>query len=434
MKILLSAYSCEPGKGSERGVGWNVAKAVAQYHEVWVLTRPDESRETIEAELIRNPEPNLHFVYFNLPILGSMWKWGFGLMQLHYYLWQIQAYVVARRLHQEINFDLAHHITFVKYSRPSFLAFLPIPLVWGPVGGGEFAPKAFWQDFSLKNKIYELVRLLACWIFEFDPFVRFTAKNSVVVKTTTEDTAARVRSMGVKNVSVELAISLLSEEITTLARYALPGKTPIRFISIGRLLHWKGFHLGLQAFAQANLPDAEYWIVGNGLEKQALQQMTAMLKISHQVKFWGELSREETLQKLGECTALIHPSLHDSGAGVCLEAMAAGRPVICLDLGGPAVQVASDTGFKVTATTPKQAVREMSKVIAQLAGDRELQQRMGEAGRRRVNEVFNWEIKGRNLAKLYQEIATQSHLKNLSVPLATISTFTSNQPSSHSSP
>jgi hypothetical protein len=34
MKVLLSAYSCEHSKGSERGVGWNVAREVAKYHEV----------------------------------------------------------------------------------------------------------------------------------------------------------------------------------------------------------------------------------------------------------------------------------------------------------------------------------------------------------------------------------------------------------------
>jgi len=415
MKILLSAYSCEPGQGSERGVGWNVVKAVAKHHQVWVLTRPDEGKETIEAELTCNPEPNLHFVYFNLPIFGSMWKWGFGLMQLHYYLWQIQAYFVARRLHQQIGFDIAHHVTFVKYSRPSFLAFLPIPLLWGPVGGGEFAPKAFWKDFSLKSKIHEVVRLLACWVFELDPFVRLTAQRSAAVKAATEDTAIRVRRMGAKNVAVELAIALLDEEIAALAQYALPGNSPIRFISVGRLLHWKGFHLGLRAFAQANLPHAEYWIVGNGSERQALEEMAAMLNISHQVKFWGELPREETLQKLSECTALIHPSLHDSGAGVCLEAMAVGRPVICLDLGGPAVQVASDTGFKVAASTPEQAVKELSEAIARLAGDRDLQQRMGQAGRKRVSEIFNWQVKGCELAKLYQGLATPSQLENLSL-------------------
>ncbi|MDD1437846.1 glycosyltransferase family 4 protein, partial [Dolichospermum sp. ST_sed10] len=286
--------------------------------------------------------------------------------------------------------------------------------------------KAFWKDFSLKSKIHEQARLLACWIFESDPFVRFPAKRSLVAKATTEDTAARMRNMGAKQVSIELAIGLLKEEITTLAQYPLPNKIPIRFISIGRLLHWKGFHLGLRAFAQANLPDAEYWIVGNGAERQTLEQMAVTLNISHQIKFWGELSRAETLQKLSECMVLIHPSLHDSGAGVCLEAMAAGRPVICLDLAGPAVQVASDTGFKVAASTPEQAVRELSQAIARLARDGNLQQRMGEAGRKRVSELFNWEVKGRDLANLYEEIITQSQVKTLSAPSAAISTAINN--------
>ena len=122
MKILISAYSCEPGRGSEPGVGWNVVRAIAEHHEVWVLTRPDESKEIIEAELARNPVPNLHFVYFTLPFWKDSLRWGqSGAMQIHYYLWQIQAYFIARKLHREIGFDLTHHVTFVKYSTPSFL-------------------------------------------------------------------------------------------------------------------------------------------------------------------------------------------------------------------------------------------------------------------------------------------------------------------------
>ena len=68
MKILISAYSCEPGRGSERGVGWNVAREVARSHEVWVLTRPEDSKEENAAELAANPVTNLHYVYFTLPI------------------------------------------------------------------------------------------------------------------------------------------------------------------------------------------------------------------------------------------------------------------------------------------------------------------------------------------------------------------------------
>lgn len=152
MKILMSAYSCEPGRGSEPGVGWNVVREVAKHHEVWVLTRPDESKAVIEAELARNPVPNLHFVYFTLPFWKDSLRLGqSGAMQIHYYLWQIQAYFVAQRLHREIGFDVVHHVTFVKYSTPCFLSLLPVPLVWGPVGGGESAP-----DPSGKTSVHEL--------------------------------------------------------------------------------------------------------------------------------------------------------------------------------------------------------------------------------------------------------------------------------------
>lgn len=405
MKVLISAYSCEPRRGSEPGVGWNVARALAKHHEVWVLTRPDESKDVIEAELARNPVPNMHFVYFTTPILGNIWRLGqSGIMQIHYYFWQIIAYFIARRLHREIGFDVAQHVTFVKYSSPSFLSLLPVPFIWGPVGGGESAPKAFWQDFNLNNKIYETFRILVREIGERDPFTRLTARRSAVAHATTEDTAKRVRKMGCSHVQILSESGLSQEEIESLAQFPLPDVSPVRFISMGRLLHWKGFHLGLRAFAQANLPDAEYWIVGNGPEWKRLQSLADDLGITHQVKFWGQLPRAETLGKLAECQVLVHPSLHDSGGWVCLEAMGAGRPVICLDLGGPAQQVTEETGFKVPAITLKQTITHMAAVMVQVSGDAELRVRMGQAGQRRVREIYSWEAKGRLLTHLYEKL------------------------------
>lgn len=38
MKILVSAYACEPGKGSEPGVGWSFVNELAKKHNVTVLT------------------------------------------------------------------------------------------------------------------------------------------------------------------------------------------------------------------------------------------------------------------------------------------------------------------------------------------------------------------------------------------------------------
>jgi glycosyltransferase involved in cell wall biosynthesis len=405
MKILISAYSCEPGRGSEPGVGWNIAREIAKYHEVWVLTRSDESQEIIEAELTRNPVPNLHFVYFTLPFWKDSLRWGqSGAMQIHYYLWQIQAYFVARRLHREIGFNIIHHVTFVKYSSPSFLSLLPVPFIWGPVGGGESAPKSFWQDFSWRAKAYEIARNFVRGFGELDPFVHLTAKKSAVVRATTEDTAQRLYRMGVNHVDVLPESGLPEEEIARLGEYTMPDSFPIRFISMGRLLHWKGFHLGLRAFAQANLANAEYWIIGDGPESERLQSLAEKLGITQRVKFCGRLPREQTLSKLEECHILVHPSLHDSGGWVCMEAMAAGRPVICLNLGGPAVQVTKETGFKIPASNREQAVQGLAQAMIRLAENSDLRIQMGQAGQKLVYESHSWQAKGKELVQLYETI------------------------------
>lgn len=409
MKVLISGYSCEPGRGSEPGVGWNVAREVAKYHEVWVLTRPDESKAAIEAELARNPIPNLHFVYFTLPFWQDSMSGGqSGAMQLHYYLWQIQAYFVARHLHQEIGFDIAHHVTFVRYSCPSFLSFLPVPFLWGPVGGGESAPRRFWRDFSFRAKVYETARSLWRWLGEQDPFVRLTIKKSAVIRATTKDTIKRLHKLGAENVEISPESGLPAAEIASLARYELPVGVPLRFISMGRLLHWKGFHLGLQAFAEAKLTDAEYWVCGDGAEKERLIALAEELGITKQVKFWGRLPRAETLEKLGQCHVLVHPSLHDSGGWVCIEAMATGRPVICLDLGGPGTQVTESTGLKIPALEPKQVVNEMAEAMKLLADNDELREQMGKSAQKLVSSVHSWEARGHSLIEIYEKIAFAS--------------------------
>ena len=409
MKVLLSAYACEPGRGTEPGVGWNTVWEVAKYHEVWVLTRPDDGKEAIEAELARNPQPNLHFVYFTLPLIGGIWKLGTGAFQIHYYLWQLQAYLVGRRLHQDIGFDIVHHVTFVKYSTPSFLALLPVPFIWGPVGGGESAPKAFWQDFGRRGKLYEILRNFSRWLGERDPFTRLTARRSRLIRATTEETRQRLLQIGASQVEVYSQVGLLSAEIARLAEYPVAPTATVKFIGIGRLLHWKGFHLGIRAFAEANLPNAEYWIVGDGSERQQLQALAEALGIDHKVKFWNELPRDKVFHLLEECHVMVHPSLHESGGFVCLEAMAAGRPVICLDLGGPAVQVTEATGFKVPAQNPEQAVAGLAIAMTHLANDEALRVQMGQAGKAMVQEFYDWTVKGRQLAHLYETVLTQRH-------------------------
>jgi glycosyltransferase involved in cell wall biosynthesis len=138
----------------------------------------------------------------------------------------------------------------------------------------------------------------------------------------------------------------------------------------------------------------------------ALRDLAHRLGVAESVTLWGALPRPQVLDKLADCDVLIHPTLHDSGGWVCLEAMAAGRPVICLDLGGPALQVTGETGVKVRANTPNEAVAGLARAILRLAEDAELRVRMSLAARERVKEHFDSVQKGDLMNEIYETTAS----------------------------
>jgi glycosyltransferase involved in cell wall biosynthesis len=65
------------------------------------------------------------------------------------------------------------------------------------------------------------------------------------------------------------------------------------------------------------------------------------------VQFAGEISRERLSDLWSSFTAMIFPSLHDSGGLAILESLSNGIPVICLDLGGPGVMVTAACGIVI---------------------------------------------------------------------------------------
>jgi glycosyltransferase involved in cell wall biosynthesis len=405
LKILLSTYACDPGTGSESGLGWNWMRQIARLHEVWVLTQTKE-RHRIEMALAKDPLPNAHCVFADLPSWTRFWKrkgshWG---ENVYYYIWQIWAYLTARRLHQQVHFDLVHHVTFVRYWMPSFLALLPVPFIWGPVGASESVPDGFLSLFSLRGRLNELFRALARLVGELDPFVRVTAKKAMSAFATTEATKARMKRLGCRQVVVYSEAGLTRDEISRLSNLPFLPTQPFRVISIGRLIQLKGFELSLRAFAEfrRSFPGSEYWLIGDGPERKRLTNVVENLKIGDCVRFWGSIPRYEVFEKLSECNTLVHPSLHESGGWVCLEAMAAGRPVVCLDWAGPAVQVTPETGIKILPISPDQVVKDLATAMTKLASEPEFCRRLGQEGRRRIAEHFDWETKADFMLRIYE--------------------------------
>jgi glycosyltransferase involved in cell wall biosynthesis len=410
-RVLLSAYACEPGQGSEPGIGWNWTRQISGFAAVWVITR-ESNRAAIERFIEREPLPDVHFSYFDLPRWARFWKTRGRGFQLYYYLWQIGIARKVRKLHRQFDFDVAHHITFGTCWFPSPLALLSVPFVWGPVGGGESAPWSFWKSYSLRGRLHELVRTIGLKRGDWDPLVRFTARQATIALATTAQTQERLCAIGCKSVELLPHAALDEKEIRELQNVPQRTEGRFRIFSIGRMLHWKGFHLGLEAFARLHrfFPDSEYWMIGDGPERASLQKLTRELGIENNVTFLGQISRNEVLAKIAECDVMLHPTLHDSSGWASVEAMACGRPVVCLDLAGPALQVAPDNGCKVPAKSPEQAIHDLTEALRMLANDPEKRLRMGRAARARVTSELNWSRKADQILAIYGKLVAARQL------------------------
>lgn len=401
MKILMSAYACEPGKGSEPAVGWNWAKQAARVHEVWVLTRAN-NRAAIDAELAARPVPNLHFIYHDLPRWVSRWKHAPGGLHAYYLLWQLSALPLARRSHRRLGFDIGHHVTFVSLRYPTFLSVLGIPFIWGPVGGGERAPRRFYSIYGRHGAAMEAVREISAALARFDPFVWLTARRAKVVLATTSMSAAAVPTPARRKLTVMPAIGI--DERACPSRANLGPSNTLRLIYVGNLLYWKGLRLGLAAMARAC--DAgtalTLTVIGDGPYRGELARRAERLGIADRVCFLGQMPRDEVLERYNAHDAMLFPSVHDSGGFVVLEAMMAGLPVVCLDLGGPALSVTDTTGIRIPAHAPAQVVSDLADALQTLARSPELRRQMGIAGRQRVHDVYAWDRKGEVMDKLYE--------------------------------
>jgi glycosyltransferase involved in cell wall biosynthesis len=345
MKLLVSAYACEPGKGSEPAVGWNWVQAlVRRGYDVHVLTRSN-NREAIEADPAHQ-NPALTFHYYDLPSWLRAWKHRPGGIYIYYLLWQAGANRLARRLHATERFDRVHHVTFASYRQPSFMGRLGIPFIFGPVGGGETMPAGLRKGLASRNRLAETIRNAGNALIALDPLMRGTFSRAEIIACTTAETSARIPAVFRSRCVVQLAIGI--EEAQILAQPCDPPPAA-HFLFVGRLLYWKGLHLAFRALARVrrSLPQARLKIIGTGEDRAWLEAQAREAGVMDLLDWVASTPHEDMADEYSRSLALVFPSLHDSGGMVVLEALAAGLPVFCLDLGGPGTIATPDCAIVV---------------------------------------------------------------------------------------
>jgi glycosyltransferase involved in cell wall biosynthesis len=335
MRILLSAYACDPFQGSEPRVGWNWALTLAAAgHEVCVITR-ESNRPSVERYLSTRSIHNLQFIYLPLS------KWCSLLLarpflqtSLGYLDWQLNGRREIQRIADTFGPDIVQHVTYATLKAPSFLAKLKLPFVFGPVGGGERRPPSLWRYEPWRARVMAAIRDAANLTIKFNPLMWQTFSRASRILVTSEQTRQLVPRRFRAKTAVRLAIALAEPANLPVAPRSLVRGRPFRLAFAGRLLSWKGLSLALDAFARLVRENehVRFTIVGSGPDESRLRKLSRQLRIDHLVVWHPWLPPSEMEIVYHEHDALLFPSFHDSGGFVVLEALSHGLPVVCLDV------------------------------------------------------------------------------------------------------
>jgi glycosyltransferase involved in cell wall biosynthesis len=401
LKVLLSAYACEPDKGSEPEVGWQWALQMARWHDVTVITRTN-NRAGIERviEVLNGTQPLPKFVYYDRsPFLMEL-KRRLGSIKLYYLLWQRGAREVVARLQAANHFDLMHHVTFAAFRYPTAIWGHGVATIWGPVGGIESIPTRLLPWDHPTSLFHEIVRNISNAI-QSAPYHTLPrrAEASTLILSSTAEMREKFLQLGFKS-ELMPTIGLPAKAMPFAPRQPRPG--PLKLLFVGNLITLKGIDLIIQALKISGT-DATLTLVGSGNYREQAERKARRLGLPDRVNFVGRLPREEVLRLYPEYDVFLFPSLHDTGGYAVIEAMLNELPVICLDCGGPAVAVTETCGIKVKVGAKPDVIRDLAQAIRTYDADRGLLQRHARAARDRVVEYYDWDKKGNQMAERYEQ-------------------------------
>jgi glycosyltransferase involved in cell wall biosynthesis len=182
----------------------------------------------------------------------------------------------------------------------------------------------------------------------------------------------------------------------------LPTNRPL-IGTVTRLAPVKGLDVLLEAML--SLPDVHAVFVGKGPEKGRLEAMAKELGIGERSQFVGR--KEDVSTWLAALDAFVLPSHWEGMSNALLEAMAAGLPVVATAVGGtPDVVLDGVTGLLVSPGDPASLARAIGRMIR----DPNLRQKMGRAGRARIEQHFSIEETVRRTEEMYTVLLEEKGL------------------------
>lgn len=388
--ILISAFSCLPNRGSEPGVGWNWALQAAKTQNVYVITRT-KCKSKIEAEIPQELKESLRFIYCD----SSKKLRGISIY-LEYLHWQLKAYFNAKKLCKNINFDYVIHLTFGNVFLPTLMYKLPVPFIWGPLGGGEKVPHKFYKEFKFKKRIPHIIKDAMIKTIRINPCILLPAKHSKLIITRTEDTRDIFPQRFQNKIILKLETCLGNTELEALTKInenKKIDKNKFNLVVTGRLIPFKNNEILIDVMKNISelRNDIVLHIIGDGELRNSLQSKVEKYKLNNQVIFYGQISRDETLSLVNECDIFVFPSLREGGSWSLMEAMLLKKPIICLEGSGMKIITDENCAIRIPMDNKENILKNMTDSVLNLYNNPNLLISMGNESKKRIEEYYKWD-------------------------------------------
>jgi GT2 family glycosyltransferase/glycosyltransferase involved in cell wall biosynthesis len=414
LRVLLVAESCNPAWTSVPLVGYSLALAVAEQPglEVTLVTHVRNRAALAGSPLERLAR--VHYIdnewvagpLYSLSTLlrgggGLGWTTNTALAWPAYMVFERQVVAALRGQFRERAFDLIHRITPLSPTLGSPLAGMTdVPMLLGPLNGGLPWPKCY-PELRAREREW-LVPLRRA--YKHLPYYRSAYRRLAGVIAGSRHTATEVPGTfrGLRFYMPENGVDV--RRVPLAAAWPEP-RGPFRFLTVGRLVPYKGVDLVLQAMhSSPAMSCCELRIVGDGPARASLENLVREYGLGARVQFTGWVDHRSLAQEFGAAQAFVFPSLREFGGGVVVEAMASGLPSVVVDYGGPGELVTPGCGVLLPLVGREELVGRLRASMERLVADPDLCRSLARAAVERVRAEFTWPAKAARLVEMYHQV------------------------------
>lgn len=425
LKILLIIEQCNPDWPSVPLVSYQFFDGIRQLLDVTLVThernRPGLEPKAGETEIVYIPESKFWSRYHDFIskfVVGKKTIWQLYLMLTYpiYAEFNRQVYNSFSGRIKSGEFDVVHAITpmMPRYPVMAIKACKQVPFVMGPINGGVPYPKGFQETAKKEFASLNFLRVLGRFLIP--GYVETYKKAAHIISGSTYTLELIKDLFGL----TDDRLSLIYENGVTdsifdyeLIQQSQPKKKSdlIELLFVGRLVPYKCADIAINAIAQLPNPlqlRVHLTIVGDGAEREALEEQVQTLGLTEEITFAGWVCQEKIYSYYQQSDIFCFPSIREFGGAVVMEAMACGLPCIVANNGGIGEYVTDETGFRIEPLSREFLTKELANRISELILNETLRQRMSAASIERA-KTFLWSEKVKQVIDIYQKsIATSS--------------------------